>query len=123
MQITTCPTLYNGTAPPKSAIEFRFKFPHGLTCPCNTRRTIFNTPSSFKLHQKGKGHKKWLSLVQDDECDNEIMKKDIRLLNIKNTELSNEVSQLTTKISKVSIENTILKKLWVELRKNMHDLD
>ena len=51
------------------------------------------------------------------------MKKNIRLLNIKNTELSNEVSQLTAKISKVSMENTILKKLWVELRENIHDLD
>ena len=73
--------------------------------------------------ERERPQKKWLSLVQDDECDNEIMKKNIRLLNIKNTELSNEVSQLTTKISKVSMENTILKKLWVELRKNIHDLD
>ena len=76
MQIAACPTLYNGADPPKCAVEFRFKFPHGLTCPCNTRRTIFNTLSSFKLHQKGKGHKKWLSTHKKKSvCKHEWLKK------------------------------------------------
>jgi hypothetical protein len=47
----------------------------------------------------------------------------VKLLNIKNTELSNQVSQLMVKLEKASLENKVLKKLWKELRHSVYDLD
>jgi hypothetical protein len=61
-----------------------------------------------------------MSLVENEEEDVsdllESSRRDIKLLKVKNTELSNEVSQLTLKLQKYTLENKILKNLWMELR-------
>lgn len=126
MQLMHRPEIYDGVAKPTSAVEFRFLFPNGLVCPCSKRRTIFTTNSSFKAHQKGMTHKKWLSLLQREEDTSKLLeesRREVKLLNIKNNELSNQVSQLTLKLDKASLENNILKKLWKELRQDRYDLD
>jgi hypothetical protein len=126
MELMCSPKIYDGVAKPTSAVEFRFLFPNGLVCPCSKRRTIFTTNSSFKAHQKGITHKKWLSLLQSEEDTSKLLeesRREVRLLNIKNNELSNQVSQLTLKLDKASLENNILKKLWKELRQDRYDLD
>jgi hypothetical protein len=126
MELIHSPTIYDGIARPASAVEFRFLFPNGLICPCSKRRTIFTTNSSFKAHRKGSTHKKWLSLLERKEDSSKLLedsRREVKLLNIKNTELSNQVSQLTVKLEKASLENKVLKKLWKELRHNTYDLD
>ena len=126
MELIHSPTIYDGIARPASAVEFRFLFPNGLVCPCSKRRTIFTTNSSFKAHQKGSTHNKWLSLLEREEDSSKLLedsRREVKLLNIKNTELSNQVSQLTVKLEKASLENKVLKKLWKELRQNTYDLD
>ena len=126
MELIHSPTIYDGVAKPTSSVEFRFLFPNGLVCPCSKRHTIFTTNSSFKAHQKGSGHKKWLSLLEREEDSSKLLedsRREVKLLNIKNTELSNQVSQLTVKLEQASLENKVLKKLWKELRHSVYDLD
>ena len=126
MELTQSPTNYDGIARPASAVEFRFLFPNGLICPCSKRRTIFTTNSSFKAHQKGSTHKQWLRLLDRGKDSSKLLeesRQEVKLLNIKNTELSNQVSQLTVKLEKASLENNVLKKLWGELRHSVYDLD
>jgi len=127
MELMHSPGIYDGKATPSSAVEFRFLFPHGLVCQCSKRRTIFNTNYSFKAHQKGSTHAKWLSLLTRDEDSSILLensRQEVRLLNIKNTELSNQVSQLTLKLNKACLENDILRELWKDMRPDFfYDLD
>lgn len=123
------PCVYDGKNIPNSPVEFRHLFPNGVTCGCNARHTIFKTHSAFKNHRNTKTHKRWMSLVENEEEDVsdllENSRRDIKLLKVKNTELSNEVSQLTLKLQKCTLENKILKNLWMELRSSeaKYDLD
>ena len=124
------PCVYDGKKNiPNSHVEFRHFFPNGVICKCNARHTIFRTQSAFKNHRNTKTHKRWMSLIEHEEEDFsdllENSRRDIKLLKVKNTELSNEVSQLTLKLQKYTLENKVLKKLWIELRSSdaKYDLD
>ncbi len=124
------PCVYDGKKNiPNSHVEFRHFFPNGVICKCNARHTIFRTHSAFKNHRNTKTHKRWMSLIEHEEEDFsdllENSRRDIKLLKVKNTELSNEVSQLTLKLQKYTLENKVLKKLWIELRSSdaKYDLD
>ncbi len=70
-----------------------------------------------------------MSLIEHEEEDFsdllENSRRDIKLLKVKNTELSNEVSQLTLKLQKYTLENKVLKNLWMDLRSSdaKYDLD
>lgn len=118
MELMHRPEIYDGKATPSSAVEFRFLFPRGLVCPCSKRGTIFTTNCGFKAHRKGSTHNKWLSLLTRDEDSSKLSEnslQEVRLLNIKNTELSNQVSQLTVKLNKACVEND-------RLRESVHAL-
>ena len=127
MELMHRPKIYDGKATPTSAVEFRFVFPHGVVCPCSKKCTLFTTHCRFKAHRKGSTHNKWLSLLTRDEDSSKLSEnslQEVRLLNIKNTELSNQVSQLTVKLKKACLENDILRELWKDMRPNFYyDLD